>query len=112
MNLCFLCPLGADLIKELQCSNLRNLLPLWPPPTSSPLGNYIFALTVCGGGVKKGKKKVQTAQELHAHCIVNRKYIAHLSAISSLKKQKSISEMVRIKQRWEVSHMCNSQESV
>lgn len=87
INLCFPCPLAADLIKDLQCSNWRNLLLLWPPPTSSPLGNYIFALIVCGGRMKK-EKTVQSAWELYTHCIVNRKYIADLSAISSSNKQK------------------------
>lgn len=56
LNLCFPCPLGVDLIKELQRSCQRRLLPLRPPPTLLPVGNYVFALAACGGGAKKEKK--------------------------------------------------------
>lgn len=48
---------ASDLIKELQCSNQSPLLLRWPPPTSSPLGNYIFVLSACGGGAEREKKK-------------------------------------------------------
>lgn len=89
MNSCSPCPLGADLIKEPQCSNQRNLLPVWPPPTLSPLGNYIFDLAACGGGAKKGrgKKKLQTAWGFAPTLYCEQE--VHLLTIGSLKEWKS-----------------------
>lgn len=88
MNLCSPCPLGVDLIKEPQCSNQRNLLPVWPPPTLSPLGNYIFDLAACGGGA--GKKRSANCMGVAPTLYCEQE--VHLVTISSLKEWRSVSE--------------------